>query len=85
MFTKINEPVSVVTIHTPQKGLTPYGLTWRQRPYRITKIGLHHKKLRGSTIHHIYTCATNTLALTLDYNTDSLQWTLKDISDTQPD
>lgn len=85
MLTKIQEPISVVTIHQPGTGLKPYGLTWRHRPYRLTEVGMHYKKLHGQTLHHIYTCTTDNLALTLDYDTDTLEWTLTEISDINPD
>jgi len=59
----------------------PKYLIWKGRSHNINKIGLHHKYFDGKTLLHIFSVMTDTLFLRLSFNTDNLNWKLKEISE----
>lgn len=79
MIQKISEPVSVV-FHK-----IPISLTWSGRTYQVVKLGLHHSYRDGNTRHHIFSVLGDNLFFRLNLNTDSLAWTLEEVSDGLPD
>jgi len=58
---------------------TPVLMSWRNRDYKITKVGLHHNHLQGNTLIHVFSCLSGDLFLKLKYNTKNLQWNLMEI------
>ena len=82
---EVNEVVDVLTISKPGKGIVvPILMKWKGRYYRIREIGLTHPKREGRILHHIFEGTDGTLSFRLDYNTESLQWTLEATSDGLP-
>ena len=79
MIRKISEPVDVVFHHLP------ISLTWSGRTYSVLKVGLHHTYRHGATCHHIFSVVSSDLFFRLNLNTDSLAWTLEEVSDGLPD
>ena len=79
MIRKISEPVDVVFHHLP------ISLTWSGRTYPVLKIGLRHTYRDGATRHHIFSVVSSDLFFRLNLNTDSLAWTLEEVSDGLPD
>lgn len=58
---------------------TPVLMSWRNRDYKITKIGLHHDYYEGKIIVHIFSCLSNDLFLKLKFDTKHLTWNLMEI------
>ena len=85
MIQKISTPVSVAVIFDHKaRTVKPVTLLWESRTYKILKIGLHHWFKVGKTLFHVFSVATNTLFFRLVLNTESLSWTLEEISDEGP-
>lgn len=70
----ISEKVDVVLANN-----TPLSMHWRNRDYKITKVGLRHDYLEGKTLVHIFSCLSYDLFLKLKLNTKSLQWKLEEM------
>jgi hypothetical protein len=69
----ISEKVSVILEND-----TPLSMVWKNRDYRITKIGLHHDYFEGKTLVHIFSVLSDDLFFKLKLNTKNLQWKLED-------
>ena len=74
----IAEKVSVIS-----QDDTPLSITWKNRDYKITKIGLHHDFYEGKILMHVFSVLSDTLFLKLKLNTNSLQWKLEEINEVQ--
>lgn len=70
----IAEQVSVNLINN-----TPVLMSWRNRDYKITKVGLRHTYLEGKTLIYVFSVLSNDLFLKLKLNTKNLQWNLMEI------
>ncbi|KKU21068.1 MAG: hypothetical protein UX38_C0005G0026 [Microgenomates group bacterium GW2011_GWC1_46_16] len=79
MIQRLSEPVTV-TFSTH-----PLFLTWKNRDYPLTQLGLHHTFRDGSTLHHVFSVAGDDLFFRLDLNSRTLRWTLEEVSDGLPD
>lgn len=86
MIEAINEQIAVITVYDP--GLSgpsmPWRMKWRGRVYCVVKLGYHHRVRQGRVLVHVFTVSTNTLSMKLRFDTESLCWTLEEISDGQP-
>ena len=82
MTEKINEKISVVTIYNRDKRTAlPWRLKWQGRVYTISKVGYHHTMRVGRVLHHIFSVATDSMFFRLNHNTETLSWTLEEVSD----
>lgn len=77
MSLKASESVSVGMSDVPK------WVKWRNRTYKVEKIGLHHTYREGRTLYHIFSVVTDSLFLRLRLNTDNLSWHLDDFSDAE--
>lgn len=78
----INEKVSMLTVYDRTTGLTaPKKLKWQDRIYKITKIGYHHRVRKGKKLIHIFSVCNETMAFRLKLDTETLHWTLEEVSD----
>jgi len=59
---------------------TPTQIVWKNRDYKITKVGLRHDYLEGKTLIHIFSCLSDDLFLKLKFNTKKLSWNLIEVS-----
>lgn len=57
----------------------PLSMCWKNRDYKITKIGLRHSYLEGKTLIHIFSVLSNDLFLKLKFDTKHLTWNLIEI------
>ena len=73
----ISEKVSVSLVDN-----IPTSISWRNRDYKITKVGLHHTYLEGKILVHIFSVLSNDLFLKLKFNTKYLTWILMEIDQT---
>lgn len=72
----LSEKVSVVLENN-----TPLSVHWRNRDYKITKIGLRHDYYEGKILVHIFSVLSGSLFFKLKLNTKYLEWTLLEISE----
>lgn len=70
----ISEKVDVVMANN-----IPLTMHWRNRDYRITKIGLQHDYYEGKTLVHVFSVLSNELFLKLKFDTKYLKWNLMEI------
>jgi predicted transcriptional regulator len=81
----INEKVSVITKYDRMTGVNlPVKLLWQGRERRIIKLGFHHTKREGRKLLHIFTVTDGHLAYYLSLDTETLHWTLMEVSDGAP-
>ena len=73
----ISEKVSVSLIDN-----TPSFVVWKNRDYRVTKVGLRHSYYEGKTLVHIFSCLSDDLFLKLKFDTKHLIWNLIEIYQT---
>ena len=82
MNEKINEKISVVTVFDREKRIVlPKKIKWQGRVYTIDKIGYHPKVKQGKKLLHIFSVSNNSLAFRLELDTETLFWTLQEVSD----
>lgn len=79
MIQIISEPVEVTFAKIP------LSVTWAHRTYPVIKLGLHHTYRDGATRHHVFSVVSHDLFFRLNLNTDTLNWTLEEVSDGLPD
>jgi hypothetical protein len=78
----INEKVSIVAVFDYAKKLfMPKKLKWQGKVYDIEKVGYHHRIREGRKLIHIFSVANKSTAFRLRFDTESLYWTLEEISD----
>jgi hypothetical protein len=70
----ISEKVDVVLANN-----IPLSMHWRNRDYKITKVGLRHTYLEGKTLIHTFSVLSDALFLKLKLNSKSLQWRLEEV------
>ena len=88
MKEKVNQEVSVITVFSAkQKAAAPYLISWQNNDYQVGKIGYHHTKSEGKTLHHIFEVVDkdSKLHFRLNLDTSNLHWQLEAISDGLPD
>lgn len=77
MNQRIDEQVSVNLLNN-----TPLSMHWKNRDYKITKIGLRHDYYEGKILVHIFSVLSNDLFLKLKFNTKYLKWNLMETDQT---
>jgi hypothetical protein len=84
---RLSEPVSVLLLYDHLTGLVrPWRLRRDGTGHRVLRVGLHHTYRRGRVLIHVYGVVTDTLHYyRLELNTETLQWTVEEISDGLPD
>lgn len=84
MNVPINEHVSVITVFNAEtRTVRPARLKWRGRAYTILNVGYYHRTRVGRTIVHHYTAVATGITFFLEYNAETLHWTLREIYDLQ--
>lgn len=82
MLEKIDIPVTVYLIFNAEsRSVEPRALVWNGRTYKVSKVGLHHKYKQGRILFHVFSVASKDMFFRLIFNTENLQWRLKQISD----
>ena len=77
MSQKSSEPVLVGMSDAPK------WVKWRNKLYKVKKIGLHHKYREGRTLYHVFSVVTDSLFLRLRLNTENLTWCLDEFRDAE--
>jgi hypothetical protein len=82
MIQKLSLPISVQTVYDHKRHLvSPRQIIWEGNAVRIAQVGLHHTVRDGRTLFHIFSVTAQGLSFRLKLNTESLFWTLEEISD----
>ena len=82
----LQEKVSVNLVFNCKTGqILPKHLGWRGRSYTINKTGLHHTYRSGRVLIHVFSVSDGTMFFRLELNTETLHWTLNEVSDGLPD
>jgi hypothetical protein len=85
MLHTLNEPISITTTYNSKTNkVYPANILWKNRLYKVTKIGLHHAYRTGDILFHVFTVSTDDLSFKLKLNTTNLFWTLEQIADDFP-
>lgn len=72
----IDEAVNVVLANS-----TPLSIHWRNRDYKITKVGLWHNMYEGKTLMHVFSVLSGNLFLKLKLDTKHLKWILLEVAE----
>ena len=85
MRQSLSEPISVelITDHR-ERTVFPRRLLWRNRTYRVKKVGLHHAFYQGKVRLHVFSVVANGLFFRLVLNTENLSWKVEDVADGLP-
>ncbi len=82
MIEAINERVSVISVYNRERSAyLPVRLRWHGQTHPITKLGYHHTYRQGRVIIHVFSVSNNAMFFRLEFNTETLEWWLKQISD----
>lgn len=87
MIQIISESVSVTLLSSvgANHHVRPLSIQWSGRDYLVSQVGLHHSYKEGNVRHHVFSVVSNDLFFRLNLNTDTLHWTLEEVSDGLPD
>lgn len=81
----LHEKVSVNLVFNCKTGqVLPKHLGWRGRSYTINKTGLHHTYRSGRSLIHVFSVTDGNTFFRLELNTETLHWTLNEVSDGHP-
>ncbi|OGF99977.1 hypothetical protein A2Y99_01480 [Candidatus Gottesmanbacteria bacterium RBG_13_37_7] len=82
MIEYIHEPISVqLVFKSKTRSAYPTLLVWRERLYKVKKIGFHHFYRTGKALFHVFSVTDGKLFFKLCFNTENLHWTLEEIAD----
>ena len=83
---RLAAPVSVLLLYDHISGqVRPWRLRWDGEGHQVLRVGLHHTYRRGRALIHVYGVVTDSLYYRLELDTETLRWTVEEISDGLPD
>lgn len=78
----INEKVSVICRYDREQGrVEPVRLKWQGRIRNLTKQAYYYKKRVGRTMLHVFHVGDEVLDYCLQWDSETMHWTLLEISD----
>jgi len=78
----MNERVKVLAVYDPETGRTvPHRLSWSGRTHTLSKMSYYHRQKYGAVTRHIYHVTDGELDFRLFVDSDTLSWTLEEVSD----
>lgn len=78
----MSESISVSLVYDGgSKKSTPRSIIWKNRIYRISKLGLHHTYRKGDILYHVFSAVSGTLFFKLVLDTTNLHWSLEETHD----
>ena len=78
----IKEKVSVLLIYDRCKNLVmPQKMKWQGRSYIFSRVAFHHTVHEGKKLLHIFSVSDGNMDFRLSLDTESLFWTLEEVSD----
>jgi hypothetical protein len=72
--------VSLIYDGKTKKSL-PRSIIWKNRIYRVSKLGLHYTYKEGDKLLHIFSVISGTLFFKLEFDTSNLHWRIAEVSD----
>ena len=82
MHQTIHESIDVIAIFPRGSSRAlPKRIKWQGKDYSITELGMHYPQRMGRVLHHIFSVTAGTLFFRLNFNTETLQWVVEEISD----
>ena len=86
MRTVVSEEVDVVAVFRKgsakrRRSVMPRKVIWHNKEYLTLEVGVWNPQRKGREFHHFITASTATLCFYLDFNAETLQWTLMETSD----
>jgi len=82
MLQQINQPVDVLlAFKGDERRVTPLKVQWGKHVFSITKLGFRHPTSRGKRMIHVFDVFDGTHSLRLEFDAESLVWTLTAITD----
>ena len=82
MLEIINEKISVISKYDRMKGtVIPLKLHWQGKEFFIKKLSYYHRVRQGRNILHIFHVTDGNLDFRLRLDSETLHWTLEEISD----
>ena len=86
MNLRLSEPVEVIALfNRDHNHLKPLRVKWKNKAYSIRSIDYVHREKRGRILVHVFSCITDTLYFRLCFDTESLIWSVEEISDGEAD
>lgn len=84
MVQQINEPVEVLVAYKRGAKAFPKIMEWQHRIYRFRELGFVHPTAQGRRMLHIFTLTDGNMTYRLEFDAESLNWKLAEISDGLP-
>ncbi len=82
MYELINEKVSVIAVYSREEGrVMPRKIRWQGRDYLIKRLTYYHRIRHGRLLLHIFHVTDGTTDFRLSLNSETLHWTLEEVSD----
>jgi len=79
---KVNDSVSVSLVFDGKtRKSIPRSIIWKNRIYRVTKLGLHHTYKEGDKLLHVFSVVAGSLFFRLVFDTNTLHWKLTGVED----
>ena len=77
MITQVNEIVKVVAVFGDGQKIRPTYFLWKNKRYKISQVTYTWTSWEGKAkVHHFLVTDTNDNLFSLDYNSESMAWTL---------
>lgn len=59
----------------------PVQIQWRNREYKIDKIGMHYKYYEGKKLLHVFSVVSRDIFFKLILDTENLHWKIAEVAD----
>ncbi len=83
MTEPVNDPVEMIVSYKHGRSM-PLIMNWKNHSYRFTKLGFWHTVHDGHKLLHIFNVADETMSYRLEFDSRSLNWMLKEVTDGLP-
>ena len=85
MYERMHEKISVISFYNRDSGeVSPVKIKWQGTIHDVEKIGFHHTVREGRSLHHIFSVIASSLFFRLNLDTETLHWTVEEVSDGVP-
>jgi hypothetical protein len=82
MTEAINEKVSILMLYNRQsRQVKPEQMRWQGRLVKFSRLAFHHTIREGKKLIHIFSVSNGTMDFRLSLDTETLFWTLEEVSD----
>lgn len=82
MLTEIDEKVSMLLAYNKETGIVkPHIMRWNKKYITFKEVTYHHLIKKGRTAIHVFHVTDGTLDFRLHFDTQTLHWKLKEVTD----